>query len=75
MRQRRVTEQLPVFAVNGNEVARAHQVQKQLLLFLAGMARNMQYAAGVVVIDQRALAEHVVQHAEDGLFVSGNDAR
>ena len=75
MRQRGMAEQLAVFAVNGNEIARAHQIQEQFLLFLAGVAGNVDRAAVIVVIHQGALAEHVVQHPEDGFFVSGNDAR
>ena len=32
-------------------------------------------AAGIVVVDEGAAAEHVVEHAEDGLVVAGDDAR
>src|SRR5277367_3040566 len=39
------------------------------------MTGNVNRAGGIVVIDERAAAEHVVQHAEDGFFVAGNDAR
>ncbi len=70
-----VAEQLAVFAVDRNEVARAHEIQQQFLLFLAGVAGNVDRAAVIVVIHQGALAEHVVQHPEDGFFVAGNDAR
>ena len=58
-----------------NEVARAHEVQEHFLLFLAGMAGNVDRASVIVVVHKRALAEHVVQHAEDGFFIAGNDAR
>ena len=75
VRQGGVAEELPVFSVNRNEVARAHEVQEHFLLFLAGVAGNVDRAAVIVVIDQGALAEHVVQHAEDGFFIAGNDAR
>src|SRR5262249_17769634 len=42
--------------------------------FLTAVTGNVNDAAGVVVIDESAAAEHVVEHAEDGFFVSGNDA-
>src|SRR5580693_8125734 len=38
------------------------------------MAGDVYGTGGVLVVDQRPAAEHVVEHAEDGLFVSGNDA-
>ena len=66
---------MAVFAVNGNEIFRLDELQDQFLLFLAGVAGNVNRAGGIVVVDERAAAEHVVQHAEDGLFVAGNDAR
>ena len=70
-----MAKQLPIFAVNRYEVARAHQVQHQLLLFLAGVPGNVQQAAAVVVIDQRLAAVHMIEHAENRFFVAGNDAR
>src|SRR6266566_8248414 len=75
MRQGCVTKQMPVFAMNGDEVARANELENKLLFFLAGVAGNVNDAAAIFVIDQGAAAEHVVQHAEDGFFVAGNDAR
>ncbi len=70
-----MAEELAIFSVDRNEVARAHEIQEHLLLFLAGVAGNVDRAAVVVVIHERALAEHVVQHPENGFFVAGNDAR
>ena len=75
VRQRRVAEKVPVFAVNRNEIFRLDQLQNQFLLFLAGVARNVNQAARIVVIHQRAPAEHVIEHAKDGFFVARNDAR
>src|SRR6516225_2136702 len=75
MRQSGVAEQVAVFAVHGNEVFRFNQLQNELLLFLAGMAGNVDDAGGIVVVHERATPEHVIQHAENGLFVSGYDAR
>src|SRR5580692_5701753 len=66
---------MAVFAVNGDEVLRLDQLQHQFLLFLAGMAGNVNGACGIVVVDERSAAEHVVEHAEDGFFVPRNDAR
>ena len=39
------------------------------------MPGNVNRSAVIVVVDQRALAEHVVQHTENGFFVPGNDSR
>src|SRR5258708_19301985 len=75
MRQGRMAEELSVFSVDRNEVARAHEIQEHFLLFLTAMAGNMDRASIVVVIHERAFAEHVVQHPENGFFIAGNDAR
>ena len=75
MRQRGVPEQLAVFPVNGNEVPRTHKVQQKFLFFLARVPRDVDRSAVIVVVNQRALAEHMVQHAENGFFISGNNAR
>src|SRR5262249_34690226 len=58
-----------------NEVARLYELQDELLLFLAGVAGNVNDAAGIVVVDQSPATEHVIQHAEDGFFIAGDDAR
>src|SRR5229473_164970 len=68
-----MAEEMTVFAVNGDEVFWFNELQDELLLFLAGMAGDVDGAAGVVVIDQGAAAEHVIEHAENGFFVSGDD--
>src|SRR2546425_6004531 len=75
MRQGCVTKQMPVFAMNWDEVARSNELENKLLFFLAGVAGNVNDPAAIFVIDQGAAAEHVVEHAEDGFFVAGNDAR
>jgi len=66
---------MAILAVNGNEILRLDELQNQFLFLLAGVAGNVNGAGGIVVIDESAAAEHVVEHAEDGFFVSGNDAR
>src|SRR3989442_9613901 len=73
MRQGCVAKQMPVFAMNGNEVARANELENKLLFLLAGMAGSVNDPATIFVIDQGAAAEHVVAHAEDGLSVAGPD--
>src|SRR2546430_10899633 len=75
MRERRVAEEMAKFAVNGNEIFWFYQLQQKFLLFLAGVTRNVDDAGGVVVIDERAASKHVIEHAEDGFFVSWNNAR
>ena len=70
-----MAEEMSIFAVNGNEIFGLNELQEELLFFLAGVAGNVNGAGGIVVVDQGATAEHVVEHAEDGFFVSGNDAR
>ncbi len=45
------------------------------MFFLAGMAGNVNDARGIVVINESAPPEHVVEHAENSFFISGNDAR
>ena len=69
-----VLGELAKLAVDGHEVARAHQVQDQLLLLRAGMAGDVQRRVHAAVQDVGAAARHVVDHAEDGLFVAGDDA-
>ncbi len=75
MSERGVPEQMAIFAVNGDEIFWLAELEDELLLFLAGVAGNVDGAAGIVVIDEGAAAEHVVEHAEDGLVVAGDDAR
>src|SRR5260370_2459913 len=65
---------MAVFGVNGNEILWLYQLQDKFLFFLAGVAGDVNGSAGVVVIDESAATEHVVEHAENCFFVSGNDA-
>src|SRR5262249_41591656 len=58
MRERCVTEEMAIFAVNGNEVFRFHKLEQELLLFLAGVAGNVDRARGIVVVDESAATEH-----------------
>src|SRR6266850_5599970 len=74
MRERGVAEKMPVFAVNGDEILRLHELQQEFLFFLACVTRNVNCARGIIVVDQRAAPEHVVQHPENSLFISGDDA-
>ena len=45
------------------------------MFFLTGVAGNVNQARGIFVIHQRAAAEHVIEHAENGFLVAWNDAR
>src|SRR5579872_6113390 len=75
MRKASMAEKLTIFSVNGNEITRPHKIKQKFLLFLAGMAGNVDQSSVIIVVDQGALAEHVVQHAENGFFIPRNDAR
>src|SRR5882672_10966439 len=75
MRESGVAEKMPKLAVNGNEIFRLHELQQEFLFFLARVTGNVDDSRGIIVINQRAAPEHVVQHAENGFFVSWNDAR
>ena len=44
------------------------------MLFLAGVPGNVQRTSAIVVVNQRAAAKHMVQHTENSLFVSRDDA-
>ena len=59
----------------GNEVARLDQVDDQLELFLAGVARDVDRRAGAIFVnDVGFAAEEVIDHPVDSLFVAGDDA-
>src|SRR5229473_3261594 len=75
MRESGVAEKMPKLAVHGNEIFRLHELQQKFLLFLARVTGNVDDSRGIIVINQRAAPEHVVQHAENGFFISGNDTR
>src|ERR1700676_2581912 len=65
---------MTVFTVNGNEIFGFDELQDKFLFFLAGVPGDVNSAGGIVVVDKGAAAKHVVEHAEDGFFVSGDDA-
>src|SRR5438445_12093297 len=69
-----MAEEMTVFAVNRNEVFGFDELENEFLLFLAAVAGDVNGAAGIVVINEGAAAEHVIEHAENGFFVSGDDA-
>jgi len=75
MREGRMPEEMAVFAVDGDEIARLDELENELLFFLAGVPGDMDDTGGIVVVNESAAAEHVVEHAVDGLFVAGDDAR
>ena len=64
--------QLPVLAVNRDEVFGLGEVEHQFQLFLAGMSGDMDGRAGGVFVDHigAALGE-MIQHAEDRFLVAG----
>src|SRR5207237_3426763 len=70
-----VLGKLAEFAVDGHEETRANQVQHQFHFFHTGMAGNVEGRVHVPVQDIGAAPRHVVDHAEDGLLVAGDDAR
>ena len=75
-RQLGVQLQLPVFAVDGDEILRFNQVDDQLQLFLAGVPADVYRRLRTVVVnDMRVAAEEVVHHAIDGFLIAGNNAR
>ena len=76
LRERGVLEQLAVLAVHRNEIFRFNELEEYFHFLLAGVAGYVnRRVAPAFVIDQHAAAEKVVNHAEDRLFVAGNDAR
>src|SRR5438876_2957824 len=67
--------QLPVLAVDRNEVFRFDQVNDQFQFFLAGVAAHVNWWRGSVFVDDVCLApEQVIDHAIDRLLIAGNDA-
>ena len=67
--------ELPVFAVNGDEVARLDQIDDELEFFLAGVSADVDRRRSAVFIDDVSLAaEQVIDHAVDGFLVAGDDA-
>src|SRR5437764_39476 len=75
-RQVGMQPELPIFAMDRNQVTRLHQVHNQLQFFLAGMAAHMYGRRRSIFVNHIGLPpEEVVNHAVDGLLISGNDAR
>src|SRR5580700_1810292 len=71
-----MTKELPVFAVNRNEIFRSHELQQDFHFFLTGVSGDVnRRRAATLVIHQYAAAEEMVNHPEYRFFVSGNDAR
>src|SRR6266850_4544895 len=75
MRESGVAEKMSELAVHGNEIFRPHELQQKFLFFLARVPGDVDDSRGIVVINQRAAPEHVIQHAKNGFFISWNDAR
>src|SRR6266404_5556969 len=75
VRESGVAEKMPKLAVHGNKIFRPHELQQEFLLFLAGVPGNVDDSGRIIVINQRAAPEHVVQHTENGFFISGDDSR
>ena len=68
--------ELPILAVDGNEILGSNQIEHEPQLLGAGVPGDVDgRLAPVVVMDAGAAAIKVVNHAEDGLLVTGNDAR
>src|ERR1700674_468115 len=68
--------ELPVFAVDGDEIFRPYEVDDELQFFLAAVSADVNRRVRAVVIDDECFAsEQVVHHAVDGFFVTGNNAR
>ncbi len=75
-RDLRVLLQMAVIAMHGNEKLRTQQVDEQPLLFLAGVAADMDQSRRAVVKDDiRVATVKVVDDPIDALLVPGNDAR
>ena len=70
-RQFGVLFQHPQFAMDGDQVLRADQVQKEFELFLAGVPGNM-HRGNVLIDDIRAASEQLINGPIDGLFITRN---
>ena len=68
--------ELTVFAVDGDEVLRAHEIDEQLQFFLAGVTADVQGRLGAIFVEDFGVAaEEMVDNAIDSFFIAGNDAR
>src|SRR5271167_1061724 len=71
----RVTTQVAVVAVDGDEELGADEIDEQAQLFLAAVAAYVDEAVAAVVEDDVGFAAaEVVDDAEDALLVAGDDA-
>src|SRR5262249_20781121 len=69
----RMTMQLPVRAVNRNEVSRLHKGRHQLQFLFARVSTHVyRRLASVRIIDFRVPPVEMVHHPADGSFVAGN---
>ena len=67
--------EMTIVAVDGDEELGPQQVDHEPLLFLAGVAADVDEAGGAVVVDDVGIAAaEVVDDAEDAFLVAGNDA-
>src|ERR1700720_3708371 len=67
---------MPILAVERNEIFRFAELQQDFLLFLAGVAGNVNRSrASAFIVNENAAAEEVIDHTEDSFFVAGNLAR
>ncbi len=73
--ERGVAEKLAVLAVERDEIFRADEIEEEFHFLLASVAGNVDRSgAAAFVVDQGLAAEEMIDHAEDGFFVAGNDA-
>ena len=71
---RRVLRQLPVFAVNRNEIPRPYERQHQLQLFGAAMTRHV-HVFDALVNHFCAATGEMIHHVSDRLLVARDGAR
>src|SRR5437879_8128508 len=58
-----------------NKIFRFHELQQKFLFFLAAVTGNVNRPSRIVVVNQRPPPEHMIEHAENGFFIPGNNAR
>ena len=73
--QTNVLRHLPVFAVYRHEIAGPHQIQHQAQFFHRTVSGDVQRRVHTAVHHIRATLRQVVNHAEDALLITWNDAR
>ncbi len=67
----RMLRQLTILAVDGHEIARPHEREHQLQLFVAAMAGDV-HVLDPLVNDVRAAPREMIDHAADRFLVPGN---